>query len=202
MIEEEKAGTLFILDDFKKIASYDNIKKNLQRLTLKGKLEKIIDGIYMKPNFSNTWNMYIPCDIYSLAECIARKNGWDIVPTGEIAVNYFGLSTQLQAKYIYVSSGPYKIYEYDGNKIYFKHTASKKLFKLSKNVQYLIQAINYYGKDKLNEDAYNVLSKSVSENLVDEALNEAIIVEEWIYDSLIKIKEHIEIEKNLKQKQS
>ncbi len=192
IIDNKEDGELFIINDFLSITSYENVKKIIQRLIKKNKLEKIIDGIYMKPKYSKTWDMKISCNIYDLADCIARKNGWDIIPTGEVAINYFGLSTQLQSKYIYVSSGPYRNYEYEGNSIYFKHTASKKLFNLSKNVKYLIQAINYYGKNNFDENAYNILKKTVSDELVNLALEEAVIVDSWIYNVIKKIKEYKE----------
>ena len=50
---------------------------------------KILDGIYMNPKYSFLLNEYLPCNIFDLSECIARKFGWDIVPTGEVAINYF-----------------------------------------------------------------------------------------------------------------
>ena len=190
MIDDKKEGTLFIINDFKGVSSYETIKKVVQRLVLRGKLEKVIDGIYMKPGYSEKWNINVSCNIYELAECIARKNGWDIVPTGELAVNYFGLSTQLQAKYIYVSSGPYKSYQYGNNEISFKHTASRKLFNMSKMVQYLIQAINYYGKDNFNDEAISIINNNVSDELIDTALKEAVMVDAWIYEIIKRIKEY------------
>ena len=150
MIEERISmmndGVLFIINDFIDIASYDTIKKNFQRLMKRNVIFKVIDGIYMKPKYSDIIGSLVPCSVYDLADCIARKQGWDIIPTGEVAINYFGLSTQLQATYVYSSSGPYRDIVYGKSTISFRHTASKKLANMSKKVQYLVQAINYYGK--------------------------------------------------------
>ena len=190
IINNSEAGHLFIINDFLDIASYETIKKIIQRLVNSNCLIKVIDGIYMKPKFSKIFNKNLACNIYDLAECIARKNGWDIIPTGEVAINYFKLSTQVQAKYIFSSSGPYKTYVYLGNEIVFKHIAPKKMINMSKNIQYLVQAINYLGKDNVTEDIIEKLSENLSESTIMEALQQTKIVDAWIYEVIKKIKEY------------
>ena len=157
----------------------------MQRLTNKGTIVKVLDGIYMKPKYSILLNEYLPCNIFELSECIARKFGWDIVPTGEVAVNYFGLSTQLTQIYTYSSTGPYKKYNVDGKIISFKHSSAKKMFNMNKNVQYLIQAINFYGKDNFDDKSKNILATNVDEKIINDALIQAKSVDNWIYE-LIK----------------
>ena len=161
----------------------------MQRLTNKGTIVKVLDGIYMKPKYSNLLNEYLPCNIFELSECIARKFGWDIVPTGEVAVNYFGLSTQLTQIYTYSSTGPYKKYNVDGKIISFKHSSTKKMFNMNKNVQYLIQAINFYGKDNFDDKSKNILAANVDEKIINDALIQAKSVDNWIYELIKELKE-------------
>lgn len=188
VIDNANDGHLFIINDFIEYGNYDTIKKTIQRIVNKGKLHIITNGIYMKPQFSKLTNSYISCSPYELAECIARKYGWDIIPTGEIALNYFRLSTQVPAVYIYSSSGPYRTYVVNYSNIFFKHTSSKKLFNMPKMVQYLIQAINYYGKDRFDDDSKRILSKYVDYNTIIESLEYAKTVDKWIYDLIKEIK--------------
>ena len=184
-IDNMKDGSFFIFNDFIDLTNYENIKKIMQRLTNKGTIVKVLDGIYMKPKYSILLNEYLPCNIFELSECIARKFGWDIVPTGEVAVNYFGLSTQLTQIYTYSSTGPYKKYNVDGKIISFKHSSTKKMFNMNKNVQYLIQAINFYGKDNFDDKSKNILATNVDEKIINDALIQAKSVDNWIYE-LIK----------------
>ena len=188
-ISNSNDGALFILNDFLDLANYENIKKIIQRLVTKGVILKVLDGIYMKPKYSKLLNEYLPCNIFDLSECIARKFGWDIVPTGEVAINYFGLSTQLPQIYTYSSSGPYKKYDIEGKKINFKHSSTKKMSKMSKDVQYLIQAINYYGKENFDEISKKELSKHVDKKIINDALIQAKSVDNWIYELIKELKE-------------
>ena len=188
-INNLKDGSIFILNDFIDLTNYENIKKIIQRLVKKGVIIKVLDGIYMKPQYSKLLNEYLPCNIFDLSECIARKFGWDIVPTGEVAINYFGLSTQLPQIYTYSSTGPYKKYNIDGKIINFKHTSTKKMFNMGKMVQYLIQAINYYGKENFDENTKRLLSKNVDEKIINDALMQAKSVDVWIYKLINELKE-------------
>ena len=188
-IDNMKDGSVFIFNDFIDLTNYENIKKIMQRLTNKGIIVKVLDGIYMKPKYSILLDEYLPCNIFELSECIARKFGWDIVPTGEVAVNYFGLSTQLTQIYTYSSTGPYKKYNVDGKIISFKHSSTKKMFNMNKNVQYLIQAINFYGKDNFDDKSKNILATNVDEKIINDALIQAKSVDNWIYELIKELKE-------------
>ena len=188
-IDNMKDGSVFIFNDFIDLTNYENIKKIMQRLTNKGTIVKVLDGIYMKPKYSILLNEYLPCNIFELSECIARKFGWDIVPTGEVAINYFGLSTQLTQIYTYSSTGPYKKYNVDGKIISFKHSSTKKMFNMNKNVQYLIQAINFYGKDNFDDKSKNILATNVDEKIINDALIQAKSVDNWIYELIKELKE-------------
>ena len=188
-IDNLKDGSIFILNDFIDITNYENIKKIIQRMINKGIIIKILDGIYMKPKYSSLLNEYLPCNIFDLSECIARKFGWDIVPTGEVAINYFGLSTQLPQMYTYSSTGPYKKYNIDGKIINFKHSYTKKMFSMDKMVQYLIQAINYYGRENFDGKSKKTLATNVDEKVIDDALTQAKSVDHWIYELIKELKE-------------
>ncbi len=188
-INNLKEGSIFIHNDFKDLTNYENIKKIIQRMVNKGAIIKVLDGIYMKPKYSPLLNEYIPCNIFDLSECIARKFGWDIVPTGEVAINYFGLSTQLPQMYTYSSTGPYKKYSIDGKTISFKHSSTKKMFKMNKKVQYLIQAINYYGKENFDDKTKKILASNVDEEIINDALAQAKSVDVWIYELIKELKD-------------
>ncbi|WP_312855538.1 DUF6088 family protein [Litoribacterium kuwaitense] len=77
-----------------------------------------------------------------VAEKLGEKLGWMIAPAEDTALNELGLSTQVPAKYTFISDGPSKKYTLDnGIDIYFKHKANKEISKLSKKEAIVIEAI-------------------------------------------------------------
>ena len=60
---------------------------------------------------------------------------------------------------------------------------------MSKDVQYLIQAINYYGKENFDEISKKELSKHVDKKIINDALIQAKSVDNWIYELIKELKE-------------
>ena len=55
-IIDSKPGTLFCIGDFTKTYAYENVKKSLQRIAKQEIIEKVVDGIYVKPQYSTILN--------------------------------------------------------------------------------------------------------------------------------------------------
>ena len=60
---------------------------------------------------------------------------------------------------------------------------------MNKNVQYLIQAINFYGKDNFDDKSKKILASNVSEEVIDTALVQSKSVDNWIYELIKELKE-------------
>ena len=84
----------------------------LIRLNKEEYITRIIDGIYTKTKISKLTNEIVPTDPHTLALKIADNFSWKIIPTGNHALNLLGLSEQVPTTYEYLSTGPYRIYEY------------------------------------------------------------------------------------------
>ena len=97
-------GSAFTTSDFADIAADNNLRQIFLRLENEGKIRRILPGIYDKPAFSEILQEESAPDINAVAEAIARKNNWTIVPNGNTALNLLGLSTQGPANWEYLSS--------------------------------------------------------------------------------------------------
>ena len=90
-------GSAFIKSDFLDVADTLSINNALSRLADKGKIRRIIRGIYNCPQFSKLIQEYEAPNMEQVAKAIARNFGWNIVPCGDTALNLLGLSTQVPA---------------------------------------------------------------------------------------------------------
>ena len=91
----------FSIKDLISLSSYDNLRKNLERMTKEGSIRRIIRGIYDIPKYNNIFNMYNVPSINGVANALARSFNWNIYPSGNVALNILGLSTQIPSKYLY-----------------------------------------------------------------------------------------------------
>ena len=91
-----------------------------------------------------TWFIYQSID--EISKILSRKFNLDIYLPG---INSLGISTQISSKYIYISSGPNRKYEYEKNILFFKHATLKETNSFSYIANIVIQAFKELGKDNI-----------------------------------------------------
>lgn len=165
---DEQEGTIFSINDFYDLGTKNTVKSVLYRLNKDKKIERLIDGLYVKPKYSKVLQEYSHSDAAAVAEKIAEKFNWVIAPTGETALNFTGLSTQVPNEYVYVSDGAYREYTYRDKKIIFKRTTNRNISRYSKEFVLLIQAIMALGQKNIKDEEMErlaIYSKRIKENL-------------------------------------
>ncbi|MDD2286784.1 MAG: DUF6088 family protein [Paludibacter sp.] len=187
-IQNTEDGSVFIPSDFFDIAEAVKINVCLDRLEETGELQRVMRGIYVKPRYSTLLNKNIPPRSDDIAKAIARNYGWTIIPCGDTALNMLGLSTQIPATWIYISDGPYKIYEVDGITLKFKHTDNKnEITNISYKTALVVQALKALGKSNVTDKEIRSIAKLLTENEKAQMLAEAKRVTAWVYDLIRKI---------------
>lgn len=187
-IMSENQGKIFSINDFYDLGTKNTIKSILYRLNEENEIVRLLDGLYTKPKYSKILDEYSYPDASAVAEKIADKFSWTIAPTGDTALNYTGLSTQVPNEYVYISDGAYREYLYRDKKIIFKHTTNRNITSYSKELSILIQAIKALGKDNIREEDIKklaIFAKGIQEDLIKDTLKLPF----WIQEVLNKIQE-------------
>lgn len=187
-IMSENQGKIFSINDFYNIGTKNTIKSVLYRLNEENKIKRLMDGLYIKPKYSNILKEYSYPDASEVAQKLADKFSWTIAPAGDTALNCTGLSTQVPNEYIYISNGAYREYLYRNKKIIFKHTTNRNITSYSKELAILIQAVKALGKDNISEEhikKLEVFAKNIEEDLKEDTLKLPF----WIQEVLAKIQE-------------
>ncbi|HCR3585904.1 MULTISPECIES: DUF6088 family protein [Bacillota] len=187
-IMTKNTGEIFSINDFYGLGTKNTIKSVLYRLNEEDKITRLIDGLYTKPKYSEILKEYSYPDANALAEKIADKFSWTISPTGDTALNYTGLSTQVPNEYIYISDGPYRQYDYRNKKILFKHTSNRNITSYSKELSILVQAIRALGKDGIGEEELKKLAV-FAQNIKEDLKRDTLKLPFWVQEILEKIQE-------------
>lgn len=186
-IEEYSQGEVFFTSDFKDIATLATIRKCLGRQVEEGTIRRIMDGIYEKPVYSKVIDEYIPPNPECVAYAIARKYHWTISPSGDVALNKLGVSTQVPVVWTYISDGPYRDFSWDNIRISFKHKTNREISFMSDISIMVIEAIKTLGKDHVDEKIISILRKRLSDEEKKIVAAEAIGATSWIYDIVRKV---------------
>lgn len=135
----------FSINRFANLGSQGAVAKALSRLAASGELERLSRGIYMRPKLSH-FTGYVRPSTKSLLRAIARHNCEIIQVHGAEAVRYFGLSTQMQIRPVYYTSGASREVAVGARRIRLLHVAPQKLQHAGTIVGLALCALLYLGK--------------------------------------------------------
>lgn len=113
--------SVFVSTDYVDLADVNTVRQCLSRMEQTGELQRIMRGVYYRPVFSQLLGEYEAPSPHHVAQALARKFNWSIAPSGATALNLLGLSTQVPAKWSYISDGPYHKFNVGKLELEFKH---------------------------------------------------------------------------------
>jgi len=146
-----------------------------------------MNGIYYKPKYIDLIGEYEAPSVNEVANAIARKYNWTIAPSGNTALNLLGLSTQVPAKWTYISDGRYVDFSFGNITIEFKRRNNGDISKMSTLTAMVIQAIKAIGKDKVTNEHIDYLREKLSKEEKEDLLKDGKTTSIWVYHILREI---------------
>ena len=186
-------GWCFTPNDFAADFNRNDINVALYALTNENKIRRISIGLYDYPIYSDILEKYVAPDIEQSALAIARKFSWRIQPSGETALHYLGLSTQITSKHIYFSDGPNKKYNLLGQTLEFKHQILKEASILDANSILIIQAIKAIGENNITDEIKTRLKSKFSNSEWMKIKKNSSKATGWIYQIISNIVNELSI---------
>lgn len=186
-IKQGLFAKVFIAKDFLDIADYETVRRNLNRLVEAKEITRIINGIYYNPKYIELIKEYEAPPVNEVADALARKYNWTIAPSGNTALNLLGLSTQVPAKWTYISDGRYAEYSFGNTTIEFKHRNNGDISNMTALAAMVIQAVKAIGKDKINNAHIVHLQKKLSNEEKADLLEKGKSTSAWVYRIIKKI---------------
>ena len=162
----------------------DNILSNLVK---NGKIRRLCRGMYDYPKYSELLGQFLSPDIDQVAQAFARKFNWQIEISGDSALNLLGLSTQIEAKYIYLCNGANRTYNILDTTLEFKKTSLKNIGFKYKESSLIVQALKALGKDRINTDIINIIRDNIDSSKYKKILTDTKTTTVWIYETIKEI---------------
>jgi predicted transcriptional regulator of viral defense system len=157
-IKRSPGGTLFFADSFAKIANSKSVNKALERLVKSGEIERVAQGIYVRPVIDNYIGKVLP-GIEQIAVAIAKRDRATLVPTGSYAMYKLGLTTQVPLNIVFYSDTSARKIKIGKQTITFKKASSKNLAFVGELSTLAIQALRTIGKDQATAEEIKQVKK-------------------------------------------
>ncbi len=184
-IDTADDGTLFFVNDF---GEYDNAytSKILSLLSSFDVIERLSKGIYYKPIRTKFGNVYPSTE--KIAKAIAERENAQILPTGELALNLLGLSTQVPTKPVYLTTGSQRMVKVGNKEIRFKSSTPRNYAYKSKLMPILVLALKALGQKNVTKNELGRIKSMVEHSSEKELIEEDIkIAPVWIKNMLKQI---------------
>lgn len=180
-------GWVFSAKDFALLGSRAGIDIALHRLVEKGRIRRVIHGVYDFPKHSSLLNQTLSPDLDGVADALARKFGWRIQITGASALNLLGLSTQVPGRVVYASDGPDRLFKIGKSTIEFKNTALKEAGFMLRESSLIVQGLKSLGTERITPEVIASIRKWLTPRLRTRVLKETQSVTGWIQAAIAKI---------------
>jgi len=160
-IRRHGRGYVFTPKDFIHLGSRQAIDTALSRLTTDGDIRRLSWGLYDYPKTHHLLGMlYPPLD--DVAKVIAKDAGCEMQISGARALYLMGLTTQVPAQTIYLTNAQSKKIRIGKIVLIFKHASPSVMAGAGSKVGVVLQVIRYLGKDRINDNVFDTLSRQMN----------------------------------------
>lgn len=178
-IKKAKVGSLFFVDDFLNFGSAKAVAKALERSVIRGEIHRVARGMYARLAKDSILGPIKP-STEEIAEAISKRDKARIIPTGSLALNALGLSTQIPMNVVYYTDGSARKIEVGNRTIKFKKTAPKNLATIGKISTLVIQALKEIGKDNASAQEIEIILYQLKKEDPYRLAHDIKFAPEWI----------------------
>ena len=178
-IKRSPRGIIFFVDSFVKIANSKSANKALERLVKSGEIERVTQGIYVRPVIDNYIGKVLP-SIEEIAVAIAKRDRATIIPTGSYAMYKLGLTTQVPLNIVFYTDTSARKIKIGKQTITFKKASSKNLAFVGVISTLAIQALRTIGKEEVTTEEIKQIKKVLKNENPKNLQHDLLLAPVWI----------------------
>ncbi|MDQ7044320.1 MAG: DUF6088 family protein [Sulfurimonas sp.] len=166
IISSHKSGWVFTHVDFNALGSIATVERVLSRLLVSGEIKRVRRGIYYIPENSR-WGE-VPPSQSNIIKALSRSMNTDFIPDGANALYQLGLTQQVPMKHVYLTDKQISTISIGKTNIEFKKVSHKKLSGAKSGVSVYLSALEYLGKEALQESVKSRIANTIDKSMIDE----------------------------------
>ncbi len=190
-IVAHRKGWVFSPSDLTHKFTRKQVNNALYTLLKSGKIRRIARGIYDYPEYSELIGRVLSPDVEKAFAAYARRDKLILEIHGETALNYFGVSHQLVACHIMMSSGKNRTLTlFNGLPLHFKRVPPRDIGFKYRISSVLVMGLRAYGKDinhPSSKWAIEKFRREIKPNMRTKILNDTKGTTPFVYRAIKKI---------------
>ncbi|HUE82978.1 MAG TPA: DUF6088 family protein [Pyrinomonadaceae bacterium] len=156
-------GLAYTPKDFLDLGGRPAVDQALSRLARKGLIRRLMRGVYDYPKISPKLGPLSPSP-QVLAKTLADRTNSKLQLTGAHAANALGLTTQVPAHVVYLTSGKSRRFRIGNQTIELRHASPRSMVGAGTPIGTIIQGLKYLGTDNIDARTIDKLKRALSAN--------------------------------------
>ncbi|MFA7158797.1 MAG: DUF6088 family protein [Kiritimatiellia bacterium] len=178
-IRARRHGWCFTPGDFADFGSKSALWTALHRLTRKGTIRRLAQGLYDFPRTHAELGILSP-DPEVVMQALARERKIRVQSTGSYAANQLGLSEQVPARIVFLTDGAPRRIRIGKQEIVLRRTTPRNMATAGRISGTVIQALRYIGKDRITSAHRQILMRRLSASDKQQIYKDRLYAPEWI----------------------
>ncbi len=187
-IRRNGRGWVFSAKDFLDLGSRAAVDQALSRLSRVGSVRRLRRGLYDFPRQSRRLGVLLPASD-AVARAIAVKTNSKIQPSGALAANLLGVSTQVPARPVFLTDGPSKKVKIGSRTFVLRHRDPRYL-KVDGAAGLALRTIKYLGKNGVDDGVIQKLRSTLSRQDRAKLQQSVIHFPSWMAPVVGRITQH------------
>ncbi|MFC1521888.1 DUF6088 family protein [Elusimicrobiota bacterium] len=163
------------------------VRKALSRLVRTGIIRRIGTSLYHYPVINEKLGGELPPSADAVAWAIARRTDSRVMPSGALAVNLLGLSTQVPAKRVYLTSGLSRSIVVGSYTFAFRHVSPRRMAVRGKYSSMVFEALRYLKRGNVTDDVIARLRRTLPEKVKVELRRDLPHASVWMRPFVMRI---------------
>lgn len=180
-------GATFATKDFLDLGGRNATDLKLARLVKSGHILRVARGIYAFPRVSKVLGQPLAPDPDDVAQAIGRQTGSRVIPSGAVAANRLGLSTQVPTRLVYLTNGRSRSVKIGNQTLELRHAPPKELPVGGPMSATVIQALIYVGEPAIDDAVVSKLRTTLTVTQRRALRRDARFAVAWIADAARRI---------------
>jgi len=178
-IKQAGRGWCFTALHFSELGTNESIRKALSHLAKIGQIKRLSFGLYEYPRKHKALGV-LPPDLNRVIQAVTEKDKVKFQPFGAYAANLLGISEQVPANIVVLTSGATKTICVGKTEIQFKRTTPKNMLAAGTITGLIIQAFRFIGRDNITASMIKKLRKNFSSDDLNQLRRALDLPPVWI----------------------
>jgi hypothetical protein len=159
-IQKKPRGVPFTSSSVIGIGSRSAVDQALSRLTKAGKLVRVTQGVYVRPEKNRFVGMVMP-EPFKVVKAIAKQSNELVQISGAEAGRKIGLTTQVPTQPVFITTGLNRHFKMGELEISLKHVSRKKIPLPESQAGLAIQALRHLGKENTSTETIKIIKNKL-----------------------------------------